>query len=78
RVRASLPFATLPLPIPPSSARLAAALARASGFGAASAAAVARLDRDLIVDHAPAVADFDWSPRAFAPDASAWTPPPLP
>jgi nucleoside-diphosphate-sugar epimerase len=79
RVRSSLPFATLPLPIPLSLARAAAGLARkGTAAGAATAAAVARLGADLIVDDAAASADFGWSPRAFHPDAGTWTPPPLP
>jgi len=79
RVRASLPFATLPLPIPITLARAGVGIARRlPAFGAASTSALDRLRDDLVVDHAAAVADFGWNPRNFRPDASAWTPPPLP
>jgi nucleoside-diphosphate-sugar epimerase len=79
RVRASLPFATLALPVPLFLAREGAGLARrASAFRAASAGALARLHEDLTVDQAPAAADFGWSPRAFRPAPGDWTPPPLP
>ena len=79
RVRSSLPFATLALPIPLALARAGAGLARRlPAFQAASASALQRVIEDLVVDHAPAVADFGWTPRDFRPDASAWTPPPLP
>jgi len=79
RVRASLPFAALALPVPLAIATAGAGLARVSpAFRAASAGALARMREDLVVDHSAAAADFDWSPRKFAPDASDWTPPPLP
>jgi nucleoside-diphosphate-sugar epimerase len=79
RVRASLGFATLPLPVPIALARAGVGIARRlPAFGAASASALDRLREDLVVDHAAAAADFGWSPRDFRPDASAWTPPPLP
>ena len=79
RVRASLPFATLALPIPLALARAGIGLAsRLPAFRAASASALRRMNEDLVVDHAAAVADFGWTPRDFRPDASAWTPPPLP
>jgi hypothetical protein len=63
------------LPIPFMLARTAAGIAP---FGAVSPMAVRRLADDLIVDDSAASADFGWSPRTFHPDASAWTPPPLP
>jgi nucleoside-diphosphate-sugar epimerase len=75
RVRASLPFRTVALPIPFMLARTAAGIAP---FGAVSPMAVRRLTDDLIVDDSAASADFGWSPRTFHPDASTWTPPPLP
>ena len=79
RVRDSLPFATLPLPIPITLARAGIGVARRlPAFGAASTSALDRLGEDLVVDDAAASADFGWNPRAFHPDASAWTPPPLP
>ncbi|MGH8172930.1 MAG: NAD-dependent epimerase/dehydratase family protein [Rhodanobacteraceae bacterium] len=79
RVRASLPFRVVPLPIPFMLARAGAGLAaHLPGFGAASRSAVQRLGQDLVVDHAAAIADFGWSPRGFHPDASAWIPPLLP
>jgi nucleoside-diphosphate-sugar epimerase len=79
RVRTSLPFATLALPIPFMIARAGLGLARQlPAFRAASASALQRTNEDLVVDHAAAAADFGWSPRDFRPDASTWTPPPLP
>ena len=72
RVRASLPVATLPLPIPLVAARGMAALARASGWRGISAMAARRLRVDLVADHAPAVVDFGWSPRAFQPIWETW------
>ena len=79
RVRASLPFAALALPVPLAIARRGAGLARISpAFRAASAGALARMQEDLVVDHAAAAADFGWSPRAFRPEPGDWTPPPLP
>ncbi len=79
RVRASLPFATLALPVPLAVARAGAGLARRwPAFRAASAGALARLDEDLVVDHAAAAAELGWSPRAFRPEPRDWVPPPLP
>lgn len=79
RVRASLPFAALAVPIPLGLAAAGAGLARMSpAFRAASAGALARMREDLVADHAAAVADFDWSPRGFHPEPRDWTPPPLP
>jgi nucleoside-diphosphate-sugar epimerase len=79
RVRASLPFFALGLPVPLALANAGAGIARGSpAFRAASAGALARMREDLVVDNAAAAADFGWSPRAFEPEARDWTPPPLP
>jgi hypothetical protein len=79
RVRASLPFGTLPLPVPYGLARTCASLARsARTFAAASPAALQRMNEDLVAENAPAISDFGWSPRDFRPRADDWTPPPLP
>jgi nucleoside-diphosphate-sugar epimerase len=79
RVRESLPFATIPMPLPFAFARAGAGIARRlPAYRAASATALARMNEDLIADHAAAIADFGWAPRAFRPDSSTWTPPPLP
>ncbi|HEY6895237.1 MAG TPA: NAD-dependent epimerase/dehydratase family protein [Rhodanobacteraceae bacterium] len=79
RVRASLPFSAIALPVPLGVASAGAGLARVSpAFRAASAGALARMQQDLIADHSAAAADFGWSPRAFRPQARDWTPPPLP
>jgi nucleoside-diphosphate-sugar epimerase len=78
RVRESLPFATLPLPLPFALALAGAGIARRlPAYRAASAAALERMNENLVADDAAAVADFSWSPRDFRPDAGAWTPPPL-
>lgn len=79
RVRESLPFATIPMPLPFAFARAGAGVARRlPAYRAASAAALARMNEDLIADHAAAIADFGWSPRDFRPGTDTWTPPPLP
>jgi nucleoside-diphosphate-sugar epimerase len=79
RVRASLPFGTVPVPVPYSLARACARLARSTQtFAAASPAALQRMNDDLVVDNTAAVSDFGWSPRDFRPRADDWTPPPLP
>lgn len=79
RVRESLPFATLPLPIPLALARAGERLARGvPAFRAASSAALRRLGEDLVADNTAAAADFGWAPRDFHPAARDWTPPPLP
>lgn len=78
RVRASLPFGTLPVPVPYALARACARLARSTQtFAAASPAALQRMNDDLVVDNTAAVSDFGWSPRDFRPRADDWTPPPL-
>lgn len=61
RVRAALPVATLPLPIPRAALRIAARL-RPHLRGP-----LARLDRDLIADNAAAERLLGLVPRAFAP-----------
>jgi len=79
RVRTSLPFFALGLPVPLALANAGAGFARnAPAFRAASAGALARMREDLVVDDSAAAADFGWSPRAFAPEAGDWTPRPLP
>jgi nucleoside-diphosphate-sugar epimerase len=78
RVRASLPFATLALPVPLMFARGAAGfVSRLPAFGAASAGAISRLREDLLADNGAALRDLDWAPRAFRPRAEDWIPPPL-
>lgn len=72
RVRASLPVRTLALPIPLVAARAVIGLVRAAGMRAPGGAAIDRLRRDLVADHAAAVADFGWAPRGFRPQAAAW------
>ncbi len=67
RVRVSLPFATLPLPLPLVLLRAAAPFAPRRLRGA-----LARLQRDLVADDADARADFGWAPRAFQPDPACW------
>lgn len=66
RVRTSLPVRCLPLPLPIAAVRATARL------GFASAAAVERLQRDLVADDAAARADFGWAPRAFVAQAGTW------
>jgi len=79
RVHASLPFATIALPVPLAVVHAGAGLARMlPAFRAASTAAVQRMREDLVVDHSQAIEDFGWAPREFRPDAQAWTAPPLP
>ena len=79
RVRASLPFFALGLPVPLALVNAGAGFARSSpAFRAASAGALARMREDLVVDQSAAAADFGWSPRAFEPEARDWTPPLLP
>lgn len=79
RVRASLPFGTIPVPVPAALANACGRLARRTRtFAAASPAAFLRMNDDLIVDNTAAISDFGWSPRDFQPRAEDWTPPPLP
>jgi len=65
RVRASLPFATLGVPLP-------RALLRVAALHPALRGPIARLDADLVADNAAAVALLAVTPRAFAPDARCW------
>lgn len=68
RVRASLPVATLPLPVG------AAALALAARLAPRVRGPVSRLQRDLVADNGPIEAVLGVRPRGFAPDAAAWDP----
>ena len=69
RVRASLPFATVPLPLPAVLLRAGARLLpRLRG-------PLGRLDEDLVADNAELERLLDVHPRPFAPTAAAWTPP---
>jgi nucleoside-diphosphate-sugar epimerase len=72
RVRESLPLRTLPLPIPLAALRGTLRIAGAIGLRPTHAGAIERLTRDLVADHAAAVADFDWAPREFRPGPDAW------
>ena len=65
RVRASLPFATLGVPLPRALLALAALHPALRG-------PITRLDQDLIADNARAVAALGVTPRAFHPDARCW------
>jgi nucleoside-diphosphate-sugar epimerase len=65
RVRASLPFATLGVPLPRALLVLAALHPALRG-------PITRLDQDLIADNARAVAALGVTPRAFRPDACCW------
>ncbi|WP_298150323.1 hypothetical protein [Metallibacterium sp.] len=65
RVRASLPFATLGVPLPRTLLRVAALHPALRG-------PIARLDADLVADNATAIALLAVTPRAFAPDARCW------
>jgi nucleoside-diphosphate-sugar epimerase len=79
RVRSSLPFGTIPMPVPYALARACAGFAqRSQTFAAASPAALQRMNDDLVVDNTATASDFGWSPRDFRPRAEDWTPPPLP
>ncbi|WP_019398428.1 SDR family oxidoreductase [Pseudoxanthomonas sp. GW2] len=66
RVRASLPFATMPLPLGRPLLRLLAALLPGAR------GPVSRLDRDLVADNAEASALLGVAPRPFRVDASMW------
>jgi len=74
RVRGSLGVRTLGVPLPLAGAAALARGARALGLSAPGAGAFARLRDDLVADDAAARADLGWSPRAFDPAASAWSP----
>src|SRR5690606_41468229 len=66
RVRASLPFATVPLPLGRPLLRLLAALLPGAR------GPVSRLDRDLVADNAEASALLGVAPRPFRVDAAMW------
>jgi nucleoside-diphosphate-sugar epimerase len=72
RVRASLPFRSVPLPLSLSVLRACAQLAHLSGLPRISPAALDRLRVDLVADDRAAAQDFGWAPRAFHPDAACW------
>jgi nucleoside-diphosphate-sugar epimerase len=69
RVRASLPVATIPVPLPAWLLRLGRhAVPRLRG-------PLTRLDADLIADNSGIQGLLGISPRPFHPDAACWTPP---
>jgi nucleoside-diphosphate-sugar epimerase len=72
RVRTSLPFRTVPVPMPLPLLRATIALARVAGSARLSPALVDRLGSDLVADDGPARADFGYAPRPFRPDAACW------
>lgn len=68
RVRASLPVATLPLPLP-------AVLLRAGAYLVPRLRGpLVRLSEDLVADNAELVRRLDVRPRPFRPDARCWEP----
>ncbi|MFC4525451.1 NAD-dependent epimerase/dehydratase family protein [Dyella halodurans] len=68
RVRASLPVATVPVPLPAWLLRLGRhAVPRLRG-------PLTRLDADLIADNSGVQGLLGISPRPFRPDAACWTP----
>ncbi|HEY6941933.1 NAD-dependent epimerase/dehydratase family protein [Dokdonella sp.] len=69
RVRASLPFRTVPVPLPLRALRGVLAMTGRAGL---SPALVDRLGVDLVADLGDAQADFDFAPRPFRPDATCW------
>jgi len=71
-VRASLPFRTVPLPVPLPLVRGVLALARAAGSTRLSPALVDRLGHDLVADDRAARVDFGYAPRPFRPDSACW------
>lgn len=75
RVRASLPVATLPLPVPLSSLRR---LINSAPRWRHLRAPASRLGMDLIADNGKTHAELGWSPRPFRPTADCWKIPPLP
>lgn len=72
RVRAALPVRTLALPIPLAAVRPLLGVAQALGLPALPVAAIERLGRDLVAEHADAIADFGWAPRTFQPRPADW------
>lgn len=71
RLRASLPFRVLPVPLPLAPLVQVRRLMPLAGL-APSAEAVRRLQVDLVADHAAAERDLAWAPRPFAPDPASW------
>jgi nucleoside-diphosphate-sugar epimerase len=67
RVRASLPFRSVPVPLSLTALRV---IARSTPRF--PRAALDRLGSDLVADDREAVADFGWAPRTFYPDAACW------
>ena len=65
RVRASLPFATLGVPLPRALLALAALHPALRG-------PITRLQRDLVADNTRVIAALGVTPRAFRPDARCW------
>lgn len=66
RVRASLPVATLPLPLSGSLLRLGARLVpQLRG-------PLSRLEQDLVADNREVIAQLGVTPRPFRPDAQCW------
>lgn len=75
RVRASLPVRSVPVPLPLAGLR---AIVGAVPAWRRFRAPLVRLGADLVADHEAAVADLDWAPRGFRPDAASWRPIALP
>ena len=73
RVRRSLAGPVLGVPLTPSMARLALSVARTHPrWRSVGAAALERLQRDLVADDGPARRNLGWAPRGFHPTASTW------
>lgn len=72
RVKDGLPSRCLAIPIPLVAARYLVGAAHTIGLPVAGAAAIERLNVDLVADHSAAMADFGWSPRPFHPRPSDW------
>jgi nucleoside-diphosphate-sugar epimerase len=66
RVRASLPVATLPLPIPAALLRLGQRVAPSLR------GPLIRLEQDLVADNAELIRLLGIAPRPFRPDGSTW------
>lgn len=71
RVRASIPQRTLGIPVPGACLRSLGSLARFSGL----AAAVGRLNDDLLADNSQLETLLGINPRGFAPTFDDWLPP---
>ena len=67
RVRASLPQATLPLPLPAWALRAGAHVLPGRLRGP-----LLRLEQDLVADNTALIRTLGVQPRPFAPDASCW------